>query len=290
VLAVGVNGEAFITDDGEFSGIWVKSVQSGSPADKARIQGGDNISALEGQALATDGTMSEYCDTLRSHSLEDTLGVEVLRFATGQVLEGQLNGRELEEVDTFDVPEATPAASSSSGTTSPNIVGPGSDQNYVLVTDDSQIIQAEVPASWPEVRGNPWTDEEDNLVGVTISASGDLDSFHSSLGTPGLQMAVGQMTGNYDPARFLDNLDQTEFTAGCTSAKQRFPYNGHPAYTGQYDLYTNCSPTQDNIFFMVLVPKTAPDQNFLVFLIARDLSQADTDHLLQTFRLTGELP
>ena len=38
---VGINGEAFSNED--FSGIWVYSVESGSPADKAGIEGGDII-------------------------------------------------------------------------------------------------------------------------------------------------------------------------------------------------------------------------------------------------------
>ena len=45
--------------------------------------------------MATDGTMADYCDILRSHESSDTLNMEVLRFGTGELLEGQLNGREL---------------------------------------------------------------------------------------------------------------------------------------------------------------------------------------------------
>lgn len=39
-LAIGINGEAFVTDDG-YSGIWIYSVASGSAADKAGIRAGD---------------------------------------------------------------------------------------------------------------------------------------------------------------------------------------------------------------------------------------------------------
>jgi hypothetical protein len=76
-------------------GVWVSSVQSGSPADKAGIKGGDIITTLENLVVATDGTMSDYCDIIRSHNSEDPLNVEVVRFSTGEVLQGQLNGREL---------------------------------------------------------------------------------------------------------------------------------------------------------------------------------------------------
>lgn len=100
--AIGINGQAFVSDDGEVSGIWVRSVQSGSAADKARIEGGDIILSLEGRTLAVEGTMREYCDTLRSHEADDTLDVEVFRLASDELLEGQINGRELEVVDDID--------------------------------------------------------------------------------------------------------------------------------------------------------------------------------------------
>lgn len=98
---IGVNGQAVSNEDGSLTGVWVSSVQSGSPADKAGIKGGDILTTMENLVLATDGTMSDYCDILRSHKSTDTLNLEVLRFATGEVLEGQLNGRELATVATF---------------------------------------------------------------------------------------------------------------------------------------------------------------------------------------------
>jgi hypothetical protein len=114
VDSIGVNGTAVVSEDGSLSGIWVSSVKSGSPADKAGIQAGDIIYQLEGLVLATDGTMKDYCDVIRSHSETDTLGVSVIRYATGEVLEGQLNGRELEVTGNFD----TSGGGTDSGTSS----------------------------------------------------------------------------------------------------------------------------------------------------------------------------
>lgn len=94
VTWIGVNGQA--VSDGSITGIWVAAVESGSPADVAGIRGGDVILTLEGLVLATDGTMSDYCDVLRSRKSTDTMTVEVLRPSTGQILEGQLNGRMLQ--------------------------------------------------------------------------------------------------------------------------------------------------------------------------------------------------
>lgn len=98
---IGVNGQAVRSDDGSVSGIWVSSVKSGSPADEAGLKGGDIILQMEDLVLATEGTMKEYCDILRSHNESDTLSITVLRWSEKQILKGQINGRALEVTGTF---------------------------------------------------------------------------------------------------------------------------------------------------------------------------------------------
>jgi S1-C subfamily serine protease len=93
--SIGINGQVVSNEDGSLTGIWVSSVKSGSPADKVGLQGGDIILTMENLILGTDGSMANYCDILRSHTPNDLLNLEVLRFATGEILEGQLNGRQL---------------------------------------------------------------------------------------------------------------------------------------------------------------------------------------------------
>ncbi len=115
VDSIGVNGTAVISEDGSLSGIWASSVKSGSPADKAGIRPGDIIYQLEGLVLATDGTMKDYCDVIRSHSPSDTLSMSVIRYATGELLEGQLNGRELTVTGTFDTSSGSSGSSGASG-------------------------------------------------------------------------------------------------------------------------------------------------------------------------------
>jgi serine protease Do len=94
VTWIGVNGRA--VSDGSITGIWVAAVESGSPADLAGIRSGDVITKLENLVLATDGTLADYCDVLRSRRSTDTMALEVLRTGTGAILEGQLNGRTLQ--------------------------------------------------------------------------------------------------------------------------------------------------------------------------------------------------
>lgn len=102
--SVGINGTAVVSDDGSMSGIWVSSVASGSSADKAGITGGDILMAVESLPIATDGTMSDYCDIIRTHTEGDAISIEVFRYSTAEYLEGQINGPALTVVEAFDIP------------------------------------------------------------------------------------------------------------------------------------------------------------------------------------------
>lgn len=102
VYSLGINGTAVLADDESISGIWVASVKSGSVADRSGIKAGDVLYQMENLVLATDGTMKDYCDILKVHDSSDTLSISVIRYDTGEFLEGQINGRELEVSSTFD--------------------------------------------------------------------------------------------------------------------------------------------------------------------------------------------
>jgi S1-C subfamily serine protease len=133
INSIGINGQAVGTDDGSLTGIWVSSVKSGSPADQAGVLPGDILTAMENLVLATDGTMADYCDILRSHTPQDPLNVEVLRWADGQLLTGQLNGRDLEVATVFesdDTGSSTPEGGSA--TAAPNASSSG---DFFLATD-----------------------------------------------------------------------------------------------------------------------------------------------------------
>lgn len=112
---IGINGSAVGNEDGSLTGIWVSSVESGSPADNAGILPGDLILTVENLDLAVDGTMADYCDILRSHDPGDTLSVIVYRPGTGEILEGQLNGRALAVTSTVDTSGSDDSGGQSSG-------------------------------------------------------------------------------------------------------------------------------------------------------------------------------
>jgi len=266
-----------VSDGESLSGIWVASVESGSPADRAGIQGGDIILRLEGLVLATDGTMSDYCDILRSHNPEDILSVDVLRFDTGERLEGQLNGRELEVMSVPVVPTPAPV----SGEPPDTLTYSG----YTLITDDSGVIQVEVPLEWTDVDGSAWVLDGEE-IGVTVSASSDLAGFTDTYKTPGMFFGASRvLVADYDVSSFLDAVD---FSDECTF-DGRYEYDDG-VYVGFYDLYIECGGGQSTIANIAAVPE---DGTFMVWVLTQIISDRDVDafsQIIDTFQVVGALP
>lgn len=110
-MTLGIAGEAMIFDD-EHSGIWVTSLDAGSLAEQAGILPGDLLFTLDGEPLATDGSMRDYCEILQSHESSDILNIGVVRPQEEQVLIGSINGQALEAlVATPSAPAADPPTS-----------------------------------------------------------------------------------------------------------------------------------------------------------------------------------
>ena len=281
VDSIGINGEAVSNEDGSIVGIWVSAVTSGSPSDKAGIEAGDIITSMENLVLATDGTMADYCDIIRGHDATDTLAIEVLRFSTGEVLSGQLNGDPLVTSFSFSNEVGTaPGTSPADGEAY---------TDYVAVADNSGAIQVEVPSAWSDVDGTPWTSDS-GADFASVYASPDLQQFDSTWGTPGVKFNVTadkEKVGGH--IQLLDSTRSLAFLRDC-KLEGRYEYNdGY--YRGNYDYYEKCGGAAD---YMILVAVSIHDSgNILVFVEVQIVSQADldaADRILATFDVVGSLP
>jgi serine protease Do len=274
VNSIGINGQA-VSDGESVFGIWVASVDSGSPADRAGVQAGDIITTLEGLVLATDGTMADYCDVLRSHDPDDTMNIEVLRYATQEVLEGQLNGREMEMTFSFaqELQEEAEAEGIDQSTTAATYSG------YTTVTDDSGILTVDVPIEWTDVNGSPWT-LSDEVVGVSVSAAPDLNGFNTTWTTPGIFFGASD-TLIQDFGSMEEVLDLLDFSDSCTYGG-REPYSD-ALYSGAYDVWSECGG--EDVLYVVLA-STPETRDVLILVQVQVVTDADLealDYILNTF-------
>ncbi len=275
VDSLGINGEAFLTDDG-FSGIWISSVASGSPADKAGVSGGDILTSIEGVPIASDGTMSDYCDIVRSHSAQDAMDIEVFRYATSEVLSGQLNGPELTVVS-----EVGGTTTEESSTTPPE-----SATGYYEITDSLEAVYVEVPTGWTDLDGSVWENNWGNLhfEAASVSAAPDIDAFYSSYEAPGVSFSASEDWG--DIGGYVQLLDGTRswYQESC-DLEGRYDYEDI-AFEGKYDLW-ECGNSA------VVVLSTRPISDPLAYLTLLQVQMdSNTDiavfeQILATFDVAG---
>jgi serine protease Do len=222
--------------------------------------------------------MADYCDILRSHSPEDTLSLEVLRFETQEILEGQLNGRPLEQTFSFAQEVTEPRTNDAEGTAVTY-------ENYVGIFDDTESIYMEVPEEWNETDGVPWNEDEDGVSAASLTAASSLEGFNDTYETPGVLLLASHDLAGSEMGELLDFFDYSE---DCVY-DGRFDYED-PVFTGKYDQYADCLGTGNVLIILAAEPE---DGSYAVILVGQAVTTADLDALdqvLNTFNVVGTLP
>jgi serine protease Do len=282
--SLGLNGDAFILEDGSFSGIWVYTVKSGSPADKAGVQCGDILTKIEDYVLATDGTMKDYCDILQSHTANDTLGVQVFRYKTDELLEGQVNGRTL-AVTASNVLGST-GSTGTTGTTSGYDETTGQYTDYITVQDNTGTIQVDIPAAWAEFDGATWNANWGgyDFTAPAIAAAADLDNYNSTYNESGIFFVASDRMGELGGyIQLLDATREPWYQDRCT-LEGRYDYGSgdfpDPLYEGKFDLWKNCDGTDAGVVALVVRPKVNKTA-FLIIVEVRLVKDGDFEALIK---------
>lgn len=269
---IGINGEIVSSEDGSIVGLWVSAVTSGSLADQVGVRSGDIITHLEGIQIGTDGTMSDFCNILRGRGPDAVYGIEVLRLGTGEILEGQINGRELAVV-------SGGAAADTSSNDSGAAESGGAAGSYQALSDDSGQLYVEVPTSWAQTDGGPWTNSDGQQIGFRVLASPNLEAFGSGFDAPGVSYKVSDSL-NLTVEQLADAIDLSDV---CQ-------YDGREAYddgvfTGFVDYWASCGNAGST--YAILSGQPA-DGSYLVLLEVNILTDADAEaftQILNTFNL-----
>jgi len=285
VDSIGINGQALQLENGA-SGVWVAGVTPGSPAGNAGVLAGDFILELAGQTLADDGTMSGYCDVLRTQGTDRPISLRVLRVDTGKVLTGELNGRELDSGDSI----AEDLGGGDQGGGEQGDAGQaggdqgGGDQGggggarpvgepyttYQTVTDDTGRISVSVPTAWADLQTSVRTIEGADYS--SIVAATNLQAWASGWEEPGIDITL------FDGAVQVLGYDRAlELAApsGCTKTVTKEPAS-FSGFDGFYDIYGECGGTTTEYVVLVLAP---PEEGFLLLIGIQVVSDADGDAL-----------
>lgn len=260
VLSLGLSGSALYPEDGEDSGVWVQSVQDGGPAEDIGIEPGDILLTMDGDELASEGTMEEYCDIIDDEGTDAEIDVEVYRPSEDAYYEGQFNGDELEFV--------------SSGNGGSTIEG------FYLATDDSGVLEVSVPEEWSDTDGSTQTDDA-GVEYQSITASPDIEGFYTSWTTPGVQVLSSQEMVSADPATELADFVGT-ISDDCTLDDSGDFDDG--LYVGVFSYYTGCGGVDTDFGFIVAKDY---DNTHMIYLAVQMVDATDKstvlDEILATF-------
>ena len=269
VDSVGINGQIVVSEDGATAGLWVSGVRSGSVADDVGIRPGDIVTRVEGVSIGLDGTMKDYCDVLRSHAPDDELAVEVLRYETSEVLNGEFNGDELSLsfsfADQYADDDATPVGDSY--------------EEYISIEDDSGTIMVSVPAAWSDVVGSP-TDLGDGIASPTLIASPSIADYNATWSTPGMEFLASPTLTQFSSAELLDLAAPPD----CVSQGRSDYDDGF--FVGQFEVFTDCGGTGTQFY---VVASTSTDGSYGVLVAVQVVSDADLealDNILGSFNVT----
>ncbi|HSL25161.1 MAG TPA: S1C family serine protease [Acidimicrobiia bacterium] len=274
VDSVGINGYAILADDGT-TGIWVETVQPGSPADASGVTGGDIVTRMAGVSLGLDGTLADFCDVIRTQGTTGVIPVEVLRYDTAQVLRGQLNGTALAEVFSFAEELEDDATVQETGDVY---------TDYTVISDDTGAMQVEVPVEWSDVDGAPYTDNEGRQI-TDVRAAADLAEFQESWTTPGMIFSASSDWLASTSEEALLDLYLESLGSQCTYAGREVYED--PAYTGWYDTYIDCG---DTLATYVVVAARPPEGAFILLVQVQANEERDfeaLDHILSSFYVSG---
>ncbi|WP_294181710.1 S1C family serine protease [uncultured Schumannella sp.] len=267
VLSLGINATALMGEDGVGLGVWVSSVKSGSAADQAGILPGDLLTRMEGVTLATDGTLGDYCDVLRTHGQDATLSVELYRPSEGIYYRGKVNDGSAVTAVTVLGNDGGTGGGAASG-------------EYVSVVDDTQSMIVEVPASWNQSDGSVWTDGN-GFRYAHIEASPNLAAYATSWDVPGVSMyASAEAYGKVTPKDLMKMMSDSLPAEGCELLESESYDDGW--HSGGYTYWDACGGKAAAL----VVTADAPEGGYVIMVAIQSTTEADLaaiDRILGSF-------
>ncbi len=262
--SLGINGSAVWDEASGVTGIWVAAVKAGSPASQVGLKPGDIITHLNELPMATEGTMEEYCDVIRTAGEGTPMAIRVLSWDDQAVYEGEINNpdRPLQTVATFGA-----AAEETSESYS-----------YTTVSDNSGELVVDIPTNWVY-------DGSADGAKSSIWASPDIQRFLDNWDTPGTKITVFPTEDTHTVEEMYNLLAATQFLQACGGYTGPQEYSD-ARFVGVLGEWTECGDAGSGYVMLVTVD---PGSARLVTMEFQYVTTADIEaanRALQTFNLT----
>ncbi len=284
VDSVGLNVVAIRDDVTNESGVWVVSVEPGSPADRAGVQPGDVITRAKGVRIGKDGTLADYCAVLRSTG-DGELPIEIAR--GDNFLAGSLGGQPLEPVLEFTGDVTATATQPPAQVTEPP--AGVAYESFETVTDDTGTIAVDVPTEWSDRRTS--TVDFAGAQRPAVSASFDIGALETSIGSsydqPGVAAIV--FSADVDIGDAFDVVTaNAPWNSDCVPIEPEVFVDD--AYVGVFQGFMDCVGTGSTVFSIAL-QRTGEPNWMLLNVFAPTVADLDAALVIAaTFEFTGTAP
>ena len=282
VASLGIDGEALAVGESlavdERAGVWVRAVESDSPAASAGILPGDLVTELGGQALAANGNMAEYCDVLRASTAGDALPFAIYRADDGATMTAAFNGDPLQPGFAF---------ATAIGGQDPPDPADAAPPTYTEVSDDDGELTFEVPVDWQPVETDSWS-FDGKEVGPGVVAATDATAFRQGWVTPGAYVAASRTIGDdTSPDAVLDDYRPT-FAKHCTLVGRESFQRG--MYEGRYDLWELCGGSPTRFVTIAATHEDGSPTIYLQFQAPTTAEFAALDRILASLEVSAAVP
>lgn len=168
------------------------------------------------------------------------------------------------------------------GTTAdPGPFDPGTSYTeYMVITDDSGLIELSVPVEWSDIESHGWISQGER-IGPGLVAASDIPAWRAEWGTPGVFIGASNLLGQTPDAA----LDESRWDSFCTY-EGRDDYDDG-LYTGRYDLYADCGA---DLSLFIVIAAEPPEGDFLIIVEIVVVTEADleaADEIIRTFQVYG---
>lgn len=281
VDSIGLNAQAVLDKTTNESGVWVVSVQPGSPADKIGLTPGDVITRVKGLRVALDGTLDDFCGVVRSAG-HNEIPIEIKR--GNEYFAGNVHGAGLQPV--LGVIADTKQAATK---TSADVTPPATGQPYVEFTrvqDDTGTVAFDVPTAWADRVTSQVTTA--GALRPAIAASTDVAALDTA--TSSTYDIAGLAATVYDVGSDMENTfdvavsQNAPWAFNCADSTRTSFADG--SYRGVLGVFAGCNGS--HVVISMAIERIGSGKWMLLNVFAPTMAEVDAaSRVLETFDFLG---
>lgn len=194
-------------------------------------------------------------------------------FGKGGAIQTSVPPNPISPTETAPAPIPTTTPTSTPTTAPPDQVLPPTatlfpEEQLHTVTDQTNVIEANIPTVWTDTRTEPWKDKKGRTIGTIFMASTNIEAF-LKFQAEGVAISVSR----HLPVGYAQLLED-EYASYVKQCKDTYKTRWkleNPTYNGAYFVFGECAKTQNTwLSVFSMVSKQDPGQ-YIARVVAYDM-------------------